>query len=68
MPLEAPLPVRPAYGIRLRVPSLRGAGGVERLPWELIGDLREDGVATDAAVYASAMRALVAEGGGSRDD
>ena len=53
------MPGRPAYGCACRACAVRGEWGAVL---GLIGDMREDGVARDAAVYASAMRALVEAG------
>ncbi|CAN0360666.1 unnamed protein product, partial [Laminaria digitata] len=57
--LEAPLPGRPAYGCACRACAGQGEWAAVL---GLIGDMREDGVARDVAVYASAMRALVEAG------
>ena len=59
LPLQAPLPGRPAYGCACRACARQGEWAAVL---ELIADMRENGVARDAAVYALAMRALVEAG------
>ncbi|CAN0143868.1 unnamed protein product, partial [Hapterophycus canaliculatus] len=57
--LEPPLPGRPSYGCACRACARQGQWGVVS---ELLENMREDGVARDASIYASAMRAFVEAG------